>query len=240
VAQREYPDPAPAIYLAYAMQIASIDLGLQLNAPTKGYVRSPGLHASHLYTPFYEAHDPKRYARRVSSSEDPDLGHERMELGTSFEEVLELKLVERLFGDRPGEFLAPHEDDCPYGETQATGLAPCSCGAGVIFSPDWLVYAETNLTILGEFKCTWKSMRGAPKDPKFDKWITQVKLSCHWLRIVEAYLTIYFVNGDYRENRSPTLKTWHLTFTPSEVREEWLMIRRFAHKRGLLPHGKAA
>lgn len=193
------------------MKITPIAHGLDLAKPTEGYVRTPGLHASDLYGSFYRSFDPARYDKRRGEDGEP-LGFDttKMELGIGFEEVLERTLAERLLGARPGEFVSPE---------------------GIIYSPDYL-FSEDDL-ILGEFKLTWYSSRGAPTDEKFSKWLTQIKLYCHWLEIRRARLYVLFVNGDYKPP-TPALLAWELVFTPRELQDEADMILRHGRSKGMI------
>jgi hypothetical protein len=193
------------------MRVVQFDHGLELAKPTEGYVRSPGLHASDLYGAFYKKADPKRYDKRDIAGNATPFDLLKMEVGTTFEELLEEALAARLLGQRPGEFTSPE---------------------GVIFSPDYLFY-EPEEVVLGEFKLTWYSSRNAPFDEKFSKWITQVKLYCHWLDLRQCRLYALFVNADYKPP-TPELLAWKITFTPRELADEWAMIERFAKKEGLL------
>lgn len=209
------------------MRLKEIAHGLQLAAPTDGYVRTPGLHASDLYNAFYKDFDPKRYDKRDAAGNATPLDLAKMELGTSFEEVLEPALAARLFGERPGEFVH-HHADC---DDSKLGSVWCKQNC-VIYSPDYLFDIDGEL-VLGEFKCTWYSTRDAPLDPKFAKWWTQIKLYCYWLQLRRARLYVFFVNGDYKPP-SPVLRAWEATFTQRELQDEHDLIIRNARKKGLL------
>jgi hypothetical protein len=183
-----------------------------LAQPTEGYVRSPGLHMSDIYNSLYKELDPKRYDKKDKQGNPLPFDLAKLELGTAFEEVLEEALRQRIFGARPGEFTTEE---------------------GVIFSPDYIFFEE-NESILGEFKCTWYSMKNAPHDQKFDKWITQIKAYLHHLSMTRCRLFVFFVNGDYKANRSPVLLAWDLTFTPSELTANWNMLKRHAVRKGMI------
>lgn len=194
------------------MIVTEFPHGLTLAAPSPGYVRSPGLHASDIYGAFYKSIDPKRYDKRDDEGNPTPFDLTKMEMGVSFEEVLEPALAQRLLGDRPGEFTSPE---------------------GIIYSPDYL-FDINGEVVLGEFKLTWYSSRDMPYSEKAAKWITQVKLYCYWLQITKARLYVLFVNGGYKPP-SPELLAWNLTFTELELERNWLMLRRFAVRTGLLP-----
>jgi hypothetical protein len=211
------------------VRIKEFEHGLELAKPSPGYVRTPGLHASDLYGDFYKSLDPARYDKRNSEGVALPFDLAKLELGTTFEEVLEPALAQRLLGDRPGEFVTPHADGC-------TDLHEpvCACGAGIIYSPDYLFdIDEDGGLVLGEFKLTWYSMKDAPFGKKFAKYFTQIKLYCYWLGLTRARLYIFFVNGDYKPP-SPVLRAWQMEFTRQELKDEYDIIARHARKKGLL------
>lgn len=208
------------------MRLKEIAHGLTLARPTEGYVRSAGVHASDLYGAFYRDHDPARYDKKDAKGQAIPMDLTKLEMGTSFEEVLEPAIRLRLFGDRPGEFIF-HLDECP-GEGSEWCKEHC-----VIYSPDYLFEESDGELVLGEFKLTWYSMRGAPTDKKFAKWWSQIKLYCHWLGLRRARLFVLFVNGDYTPP-SPSLRAWEAVFTTQELQDEFDMIARHARRKGLL------
>lgn len=197
------------------MVVTPFEHGLDLAKPTKGYRRSKGVHASELYGAFYKAYDPSRYNKKDTKGKPLPFDVTKMELGTSFEEVLESALIERLLasdksGTRPGEFTSPE---------------------GIIYSPDFIFFNGED--VLGEFKCTWYSMKNAPLDKKFEKWWTQIKMYCHWLGLTKARLYVLFVNGNYKPP-SPVLRAWEAEFSPHELREEAEMVLNHARREGLV------
>lgn len=193
------------------MRVIEIPHGLVLCQPTEGYVRSAGLHASDIYNALYKKLDPARYDKKDEDGNATPFDLTKMEMGTSFEQVLEIALAARLLGERPGEFTSPE---------------------GVIYSPDYLFYEDE--TVLGEFKCSWYSTRDAPHGPKFLKWLTQIRIYSYWLKVRKARLYVLFVNGNYKPP-SPVLKCWELLFTQRELDDEHAMLMRFARREGLLP-----
>ena len=216
------------------MRVKEIAHGLVLAAPTLGYVRSPGIHASDLYGAFYKAFDPQRYDKRDKQGEPIPMDLAKLELGTSFEEVLEPALAQRLLGSRPGEFTATHSQDCTRNTQPYAPSNVCvECGAGVLFSPDYLFDDPNGDLVLGEFKLTWYSSKGAPFEPKFAKYFTQIKLYLYWLGLVKARLYILFANSDYKPP-TPSLRCWELSFTRRELVDEHNVIMRHARKKGLL------
>lgn len=226
------------------MRITEIPHGLTLAAPTDGYVRTPGLHASDLYGRYYQDHDPRRYNKRDAHGDPQPVDLAKMELGVAFEEVLEpaldwsmqiqRRLGARLWGERPGEFVAPHDPTCPrHADTAVGGVICPTCAAGTLFSPDYL-FDDGGDLVLGEFKLTWMSPKGAPTDPKFAKWWTQMKLYCHWLHLRRARLYVYFVIPDYATPAPPVPRAWEAVFTAQELQDEFHAIVRHARRKGLL------
>lgn len=189
------------------MRIRELEHGLNLAQPSEGYVRSEGLHMSDLYGSLYQALEPKRF--RAGGKFDTT----KMEVGTSFEEVLEPVLASRLLGSRPGEFVTQDGHD-------------------IIFSPDYLFDIDGEL-VLGEFKLTWYSSKGAPDNAKFDKWHTQIKCYLKHLQLKRARLYALFVNGNYKPP-SPQLLAWDITYTQREIDDEWNAVLRHAKKAGLV------
>jgi hypothetical protein len=156
------------------MEATAIDHGLVL-AQGFGAPRTPGLHMSDLYGALYAALDPARYGKGGA----PPL--EKFELGMAFEDMLEEGLKRRLVlaegSGRPGEFVTEHEAGCPNGAAPLDPEHPCHCGAGIVYSPDLLIF--NGVTRLGEIKLTFMSTKGAPWalgetigafDPKFNKY----------------------------------------------------------------------
>ena len=195
------------------MKITPIDHGITLGVPTKGYVRSPGLHMSTIYNDLYAALEPERFG----GTDGPD--PLKMELGTALEEGLEDALTKRWHATRPGEFTTPEN---------------------IIYSPDFMMFADK--TILGETKLTWMSSREMPTEPcslfppKFSKWMCQMMAYAYHLETPYGRLLSYFVNGSYdrRNHSGPELRAWDIEWTARELHDNWRMLRNHAKHRGLL------
>ncbi len=217
------------------MKLTEFDHGLDLSKPTEGYVRTPGLHMSGIYNDLYADMYPEKYSNDGFEKEGPQT---RMTLGTAFEEVLEESLARRILGERPGEFVTQHAADCVFHRQPVLVKAfqtPCPCGAGVIYSPDHLIF--NGVTRLGEFKCTWYSIRQGIEDKKFDKWFCQMKAYCHHLETQHARLYVLFVNGDYSWKDpygGPHVRAWDIEFSEGELVKNWRMLVRHAQKKGML------
>jgi hypothetical protein len=211
-------------------------LVLARNAPD--FMRSPGLHMSDIYNSLYKDIDPKRYDKRDEDGNPEELNLAKLEAGMGFE----MRLEPLLDGERPGEFFTQHAKDCSlHGRPVRDGALLCHCGAGVAYSPDWLFYEDTE-TVLGEFKFSWYSMRDFPDDPKFDKWVCQVKAYLYHLRLLKARVYPYWVNGSYPRSKdgfvppSPSFEHYYeMTFGVQELYTNWVGLLRHAWKKGLIP-----
>ena len=209
---------------------------LELNKPTVGYVRTPGLHMSEIYTSLYKLLDAKRYDKEETDASRAAKAV-RMEVGTAFEETLEEALASRIFGDRPGEYVTQHVPECPRAAPIAVGDPACRCGAGVIYSPDYLIFEDDQPPRLGEFKCTWMSIRHGIEDQRFDKWFCQMKAYAYHLRVRQARLYAMFINGDWSFKPpwgDPHIQVWNIEFTQRELENNWVMLLKHARKEKLL------
>lgn len=212
---------------------------IELAAPTAGYIRTPGLHMSDIYGSLAKKVDPKRFDKRDKHGNPTPMNFASMEMGTTFEELLEPALAARLLGDRPGEF--------------RTRVPP-----GILYTPDYLFYEDD--TILGEFKCTWWSTHSkgeefplcaaqvngtrlkptwdghsVPMFPrKADKWFWQTKAYLHHLGMLRLRLFVFFVNGDYKPPSPVPPIAWDFTFTTTELERNWAMLERHGRKEGLI------
>src|SRR3990167_3621640 len=151
-----------------SMIIEHLAHGLELGKPTEGYVRTPGLHISEIYNSLYKGLNPKRFDKRDADGNPLPFDMLRMELGSAFEEALEPIIRERIIDAvRPGEFATQHSVGCVCYKTRVSvGDAVCSCGAGIIYSPDHFLF--NGLFRLGELKLTWMSIAKGIHDPSFD------------------------------------------------------------------------
>lgn len=217
------------------------DHGIDFAKGAEGYVRSAGLHMSDIYNALYKKLDPDRYDKRDINGDAVPFDLQKLEFGLRFEEMLERVLALSVLGERPGEFRTQHDPECPAAATKMPeGLFCPHCLAGTYYSPDYLFYEPEPEPVLGEFKLTWYSSKGAPNVPeKFDKYFTQIKAYLYHLRLRRARLYVFFVNGKYPRGGPPTpeFRVWKMQFTERELHDEWKMLRRFALKEGVKPHG---
>src|SRR6266581_2458787 len=192
------------------MRIIPIEHGLDL-AQSFGSVRTPGVHMSDLYNHYFQKLDPKRFKH------NGPLPLALFELGMAWEEMLEEGLKQRLVltegSGRPGEFVTEE---------------------GIIYSPDLLLFNGS--TRVGEIKLTFMSTKGAPwklgavydsLDPKFDKWLCQMRLYCRAIGTKHARLYAFFPREACFGGKCE-LRAWDIDFTQHELDEEWDTIYRHA------------
>lgn len=221
------------------MKVREIPHGLIFGANDADYVRSAGLHASDLYGALYKKLQPDRYDKRDKDGKATPMPMVRIQAGMTLEKIIERVMCETLLGSRPPEMRAGHRPDCPHRKRKMPPELHCACGAGVYYSPDYL-FDEDGALILGEFKCTWMSLKGAPHDKKFLKYVCQMKIYCYWLGIRKARLFVYFVNGpwsaatDQYEAFSPVMLAWEFEFTEQELQREYALLMRNGIKEGLV------
>ena len=82
--------------------------------------------------------------------------------------------------------------------------------------------------IIHEMKLTWMSSRRGPGDEKFWKYEVQIKAYCWMIESTTAHLHVAYLNGDYSYKSpggDPTYRVWKYEFTPSELAENWLMLK---------------
>jgi hypothetical protein len=169
------------------------------------------LHISDLYGRYYEVTDPKRF--KHTGPPNPLY----LEMGLTFEQMLEDKFKERMSGvSRPGEL---------------------TTAEGIVYSPDLIIF--NGVTRLGEIKLTWMSSKEMPDTeanglpPKFEKWITQIMAYSFHLETPYARLIAFFVNGAYKQ-MVPELRAWDLEFTSRELHENWDKLIRLARHEGMI------
>lgn len=108
----------------------------------------------------------------------------------------------------------------PAGELTLDGIHGTPDGVN---EPEWAVE---------EFKATWRSSN-RPLDPDFWSWLVQIKAYCRMLQTKQAYLSIFWVCGDYRES-GPFTQRLHLNFNDLEIKDNWEMLRNHAKSKGWL------
>ena len=168
--------------------------------------RSTGLHVSDLYNNLYADIDPKRYG----GTDGPNTV--KMAMGLAWETHLEKCLLRSgVNAQRPGEFVTSE---------------------GIAFNPD--LYILNGHERGGEIKLTYMSEADTLDDPKFSKWHSQMKTYGHHLQLPQWRLYALFVNGDYRCNRNPILRTYDIEYSGREMKEEWTGLCNHGRHKGLL------
>jgi hypothetical protein len=173
--------------------------------------RSEGLHLSEIYKRLMIRIEPKKYGGPIDDS-----ARRRMEVGILFENVLEQGLREKYATVRPGEIYLD----------------------GIAMSPDGV---NPGLMVGEEYKATFKSCRrgivdedGQPLDA-FLMWFIQMKGYAKALDILDWYLRVLFVCGDYNRPIEPQFHSYRIRFTQEEVDENWAMLLNVARQEGLMP-----
>lgn len=174
--------------------------------------RGKGVHASDLYNSLFHRMQPQRYTNE-------DMCRPLVAMGLGWEWQVERAL--RACGipwQRPPEYCTTE---------------------GIYFNPDGLTQVE-GVDAVGEIKLTRMSARAMLGDPRFDKWMTQVKCYCHHLEIPRAVFISGHMNGSYPrkgEDRSlgdPSLKVNMVEFSAAELQEEWDMLLAHGRREGLI------
>jgi hypothetical protein len=100
---------------------------------------------------------------------------------------------------------------------------------GITGSPDLIDLQEWAVV---DSKCTWRSSRKLERLEKyFWTWLVQLKGYCAMVGTQDAYLWIFFVNGNWKPP-APEIRAIHLKFSQHEINENWSMIKNHARKRG--------
>lgn len=199
------------------MRVRPIDVPLDL-APNDTK-RSKGLHMSDIYNDLYQELEPDRYKKGTAPA--PAL----LAIGLALEQYTErLLLAAGIDAHRPPEFRTA--DDY-----------------AIAFSPDLLIY--NGIVRGGEIKSTFMSHREMPTEsttalpPKFNKYVTQMKVYGHNLDINTWWLLAWFLKGKWEktDNDDAVLAAflpYELEFTAREMREEYDMLVSHAKHRKML------
>src|SRR5678816_3545302 len=163
-------------------------------------VRSPGVHCGQIISLIEKQQG--RLKGRTDIDDNPDKWKPYRVFGFLFEWVLKVVVFQRLGLVKVGEM----------------------CLDGIYMTPDFL---DPQTWTLHEFKCTWRSWTGDLND--FWSYLTQIKAYCKAMGILQARLTILFVNGNYKP-RVPQLKSFLITFEQYELDENWAMLRNWSRE----------
>ena len=163
---------------------------------------------SDLYGSLYKELEPQRYGG--DAPPDPML----LAMGTAWEAHLEKLLLQQPGISRPEAFIDAN---------------------GIGFSPDLII--SNGVSRCGEIKLTWMTDVEDIRDPKFDKYLTQVKAYCYHLETPYGRIYATHINGAEKDRYgkpNPALKVYDLEFTPRELRENWEMLLNYAKRKGML------
>jgi len=172
-------------------------------------VRSTGVHASDIYGDLYKRLFPKRY----DFGDGPPNGV-LMALGSAWEVQLEkLLILNGVNAYRPGEMMSPE---------------------GIAYSPDLIVF--NSHVRVGEIKLTSMSLDDIPLtetnglNPKFDKFLTQMKIYAYWLELRYGWLAICSIRKPY----APEFRALDIEFSYRELQDNYQMLMGHAQHEGLL------
>lgn len=138
--------------------------------------------------------------------EEGERDYTLMELGSAFERALVNALAARYVESAPDRYVQP-------GELELDGL---------IGTPDLL---DLDPYAINEIKLTKLSSRQPLDGPKFWKYWVQLMAYCRMAETTRGYLHVCFLNGDYRENRSPDYRVYECNFTIDELKRNWRMLK---------------
>jgi hypothetical protein len=223
-----------------AVKLTALNLDIKaLGLGNSGSVRAEGLHASDIYGSFYADLNPKKY--KYDGPPDPLL----VEIGLIFETMLEEGLIRRLLANngsdvaRPGEFT--------FRDTYK--------GHKVVihYNPD--LFMLNGVLRVAEIKSTWmwstvsheligqaqagvetaiQKLRDLILDPKFDKYLSQLKFYLYMLGELLGRIYIFFVTANGRPPFPSQLLGWDLDFTARELRLTYEMLMNHAIAKGLI------
>jgi len=118
---------------------------------------------------------------------------------------------------------------------------------GIIMSPDGFSFmpdaAGVEAGRVHEFKLTWKSQNRSRNWIKEWMWLAQMKSYCRALSVLECWLHVYWINGDYSTpgamglGTGPCYEVYRFEFTEREVELNWKLILDNAHKAKAERHG---
>lgn len=195
-----------------------LDINAANNVPlTLQGLRTPGLHASDIYTGLAKKLDPGRYP--VGSKMNTVI----VGIGLAFEQWLERTLIGM------GEAVArPPEQVIMLGKT------PC------YYSPDLL--CVNGCIRIGEIKTTCMTSKEGIESPKMDKYHAQAMLYCSFEELCDARFYALFLRGDYkfmkkggdRDDFFPELHVYNVTYSPRELQDNYDTHYQFALKAGMI------
>ena len=174
--------------------------------------RGKGVHASDIYGDFFRKLNPKKYDEEM----DPTTLDLLYTVGLAWEQYLEkVLLANGVLCARPGELESPE---------------------GIKYSPDLILVNGHDR--IGEIKATYMSSRDCvPGHTKFEKYLGQTKLYCHWSRIPRCRFYVLYIHGNWQRGPGMKLidfKMWDIDFTARELKENHRMMMNHAESEGML------
>lgn len=160
--------------------------------------RSPGVHVSHVINDLCVRlghYNPDEW-----KNEGPDR-YTRMGMGSALEHAI----IERYYRTYPDRFTV-------LGELERDGLYG---------TPDLFDMVASSVH---EMKLTWMSSRHEIDSQKFWKYWRQLMAYCAMLRVNTGVLHVGFVNGNYKDDRSPIYRVWECEWTTEEIESNWRML----------------
>jgi hypothetical protein len=172
--------------------------------------RGKGLHVSDIYNDYFQDTEPERYSR---DGKAPDL---KLAVGLAWEQYLERTLVANgVLCARPGELRSPE---------------------GIFYSPDLLIVNGQDR--IGEIKATWLSSKVGPTHKKFDKFMVQAMIYCHWCEIPRVRFYVLHINGTWtfktKSGHDPIMNIWDCDFTARDLHTNHSLLMNHAKDKGFL------
>lgn len=181
--------------------------------------RSEGLHASQIWTDLAAGIDKSKRSP-ITQDKLQDFGA----LGFLWEKVLEKTLASMVMeSDHEGRYMRPGEQ----------------CIDGIYLTPDYvdLDFLANGTWQIGceEWKVRWCSYRKAD-DLEKNFWLilVQLKAYCRAINTNFARLRMLFVVGNWKDDITPKLREFELTFSDQELADNWSMLVNHARRRGWL------
>lgn len=174
--------------------------------------RSPGLHVTDIISDIMAKIDPKRYGGERDTTDAENW----QEAGFLWESILTDALRSKI----------------AYSETR---LRPGELTKdGIVGSPDAVAIDDPTTLVVEEYKCTWKSSRDFDLlDKRFLYWLLQLRAYCYLAETFHARLFVFHINGDYTRF-VPHVAAYAITFTRTDLVENWTMLVNTARARGWL------
>jgi hypothetical protein len=180
-----------------------IDLSTLIISEEQLAVRTPGVHVSSII-------------RHIGNQIGTNKGN-----GFTEDDLGQMAAIGRLWEKLLADVLFPPPRYERVGEIEKDGI---------IGSPDCIDIHEW---VDNEAKVTWVSSRNFMESHKFREYLYQCRAYCHMLSdatpMLKAKLWVLHVCGDHRPPlpmKGKGMKVYECTFTPQELRDNWMMLQR--------------